>query len=307
MQNGDTPWSVLKRELDSRGISYRYTWSGKFNSVYVESIDGDGEFDHGAGSGWMYNVNGRFLDVGASQYELKENDKVQWRYTTNLGSDLGETSPTTNPQGEDKGGAIETPQVPTTPEKSEKIDLRNLYSDVGDIADWAISAVGEATEMRLVEGRGGAFYPKASMTRAEFTTILVGIIGLKADNGMEQKFSDFSDVTRSDWFYPHVNAAYQAGIIKGFPDGFHPNDKITREEMAVMVVRALSLQIKDQDTGLKDIPQVSAWAANEVRTVAALGMMSGWNNRFHPSGEVTREMATVVAMRAYYYMKGDSR
>ncbi|MBJ6361096.1 hypothetical protein ACFOQM_07280 [Paenibacillus sp. GCM10012307] len=51
--------------------------------------------------------------------------------------------------------------------------------------------------------------------------------------------------------------------------------------MAVMVVRALSLQATDQDTGLKDMPQVSDWAANEVRTIAALGMMSGWNNRFH--------------------------
>lgn len=55
---GESVWSVLKRVLDDKNIDYEYTFTPKYNSVYVESIDGDGEFDHGSGSGWMYSVNG---------------------------------------------------------------------------------------------------------------------------------------------------------------------------------------------------------------------------------------------------------
>ncbi len=71
-------------------IRYDYKWYDKFESVYVQSIDGDGEFDHGPLSGWMYSVNGRYPDYGASQYDLKEGDVLRWRYTTDLGEDLGQ-------------------------------------------------------------------------------------------------------------------------------------------------------------------------------------------------------------------------
>lgn len=87
---GESVWDVLQREMDKRGITYTYVWYPKYNSVYVEWIDGDGEFDHGSGSGWMYNVNGWYPNYGASLYTLKNGDVVQWRYTTNLGVDLGE-------------------------------------------------------------------------------------------------------------------------------------------------------------------------------------------------------------------------
>lgn len=90
LQSGDTAWSLLKRALDSRGISYEYEWSEKYDSVYVQSIAGDGEFDHGSGSGWMYNVNGDYPNFGASKYTLQDGDSLQWRYTTNLGEDLGQ-------------------------------------------------------------------------------------------------------------------------------------------------------------------------------------------------------------------------
>ncbi len=89
LQPGDTAWTVLKRELDKRGISCRYELNTQYDSVYVQSIDGEGEFDHGKGSGWMYSVNGVYPGYGASKYTLKDGDIVKWRYTTNLGTDLG--------------------------------------------------------------------------------------------------------------------------------------------------------------------------------------------------------------------------
>jgi len=38
----------------------------------------------------MYSVNGEYPNYGASSYNLKDGDKVEWRYTCNLGSDVGD-------------------------------------------------------------------------------------------------------------------------------------------------------------------------------------------------------------------------
>ncbi|GAF08828.1 DUF4430 domain-containing protein [Paenibacillus pini] len=92
LRSGDTVWTLLRRVLDSKGISY--SWNNKSGTPYLESIAGDGEFDHGSGSGWMYSVNGSYPGYGASQYVLTNGDEVQWRYTANLGSDLGAKVPT---------------------------------------------------------------------------------------------------------------------------------------------------------------------------------------------------------------------
>ncbi|WP_343343760.1 Ig-like domain-containing protein [Terrisporobacter petrolearius] len=87
MYEGDTAWDVLKRESEARGIELKYTHHEAYNSVYVSSIAGDGEFDHGQGSGWKYEVNGIFPDVGLSAYKLKVNDTVRLRYCITVGSE----------------------------------------------------------------------------------------------------------------------------------------------------------------------------------------------------------------------------
>ena len=56
---------------------------------YVEGINQLYEFDCGKNSGWMYSVNGEFPNYGASSYKPKDGDKIEWKYTCNLGSDVG--------------------------------------------------------------------------------------------------------------------------------------------------------------------------------------------------------------------------
>ena len=58
-----------------------------YDSAYIIGINNLYEFDVGELSGWMYNVNGWFPNYGASRYQLKEGDVVEWLY--NLGIDVG--------------------------------------------------------------------------------------------------------------------------------------------------------------------------------------------------------------------------
>jgi prenyltransferase beta subunit len=483
LQSGDTVWTVLKRVLDSKNIDMRYSWNEEYNSVYVESIAGDGEFDHGQYSGWMYNVNGIYPNYGASLYELEDGDVVQWRYTKNLGEDLGapipelptedlsaelainpnESNPvvqvpndaqknyfiklskehnntdnitvqipTTNlklqlqladvadgiphvtavkgnitaaiakgtkllsgPQtiellsapsitiselenliksalagsaaslknvnyafvlGNDKEPVkFDTPvtislkdaagQVPGYYEKNtfteikvydteeqgaletkdnekkiyafvngndlviksntgaafvaytkQAIDIAKLYSDSSSISAWAYQAITDATGKGFVQGSNGKFNPKSTITRAEFTKLLVSVLGLKTD--IDNAIA-FTDVAKDDWFYPYVNAAYKAGFVSGYDNKFDPSKSITREQMAATIVRALGLQAATPVTPIKDLSSVSNWANKDVQTIVALELMLGYGNQFQPKADVTREMAAVVAMRAY--------
>ncbi len=52
------------------------------HGVYVSSINGLAEKEHGASSGWMYAVNGKLPNMACSAYRLSDGDVIQWRYVT---------------------------------------------------------------------------------------------------------------------------------------------------------------------------------------------------------------------------------
>lgn len=56
--------------------------------TYVAGISHLYEFDFGNLSGWMYRVNGVFPDVGCGEYQLSDDDRIEWLYTCDLGRDL---------------------------------------------------------------------------------------------------------------------------------------------------------------------------------------------------------------------------
>lgn len=76
------------------------------------------------------------------------------------------------------------------------------------------------------------------ITRGEFTAILVRDIPLDSSN-TEKDPPSFSDID-GHWSEKNIEALIDAGIIDpaDYPDGFHPDDPITRAEIIKMLVRA---------------------------------------------------------------------
>ncbi|CAM3228909.1 DUF4430 domain-containing protein [Filibacter tadaridae] len=87
LKEGDTAYTLLQRVVDNKSISISSIGSGP--TLYVQAIDGLGEFDGGPLSGWMYSVNGEFPQFSAGIYTLKEGDSLRWQYTRDLGKDVG--------------------------------------------------------------------------------------------------------------------------------------------------------------------------------------------------------------------------
>ncbi|NEU30991.1 DUF4430 domain-containing protein [bacterium LRH843] len=86
---GESVFDVLLREMKNNGIHLEFEMTPIYNSHYIEGINNLYEFDCGELSGWMYKVNGWFPNYGASRYELKDKDTIDWVFTCDLGRDIG--------------------------------------------------------------------------------------------------------------------------------------------------------------------------------------------------------------------------
>lgn len=87
---GETVYDVLYRVCKDTSIQMSAKYTPAYGSYYVEGINQLYEFDCGELSGWMYSVNGWYPNYGCSQYEVSDNDVIEWRYTCDLGRDVGD-------------------------------------------------------------------------------------------------------------------------------------------------------------------------------------------------------------------------
>ena len=86
---GESVFDVLQRVCKEKGIHMESSWTPIYNSAYIEGIHNLYEFDCGELSGWMYRVNGWYPNYGCSRYQLADGEVVEWRYTCDLGNDVG--------------------------------------------------------------------------------------------------------------------------------------------------------------------------------------------------------------------------
>ncbi|MHA6482780.1 glycoside hydrolase domain-containing protein [Paenibacillus sp. strain BS8-2] len=172
---------------------------------------------------------------------------------------------------------------------------------------WAHDAIQELAARQIVKGSSvTAFTPAGEITRAEFAAMLARALGLaESGSGM------FADVSSGAWFAGAVNAAAQAGLIEGQGVGnFAPHASITREEMAVMLKRAMEWQSKQalqssMSHSYSDDAQISPWAQEATQALAERGIMVGrGNNQFAPKAFVNRAEA---AQAMYNYLKNVER
>ncbi|MDQ6423064.1 M4 family metallopeptidase [Paenibacillus sp. LHD-117] len=160
----------------------------------------------------------------------------------------------------------------------------------------------------LIKGTSATtFSPERSITRAEFAALLTRALGLDAKTGV----SKFNDVKETLWFAPSVNAAVRAGIINGKSSTiFDPNATIKREEMAVMVSRAIAFAGKkinlagSKENSFADGEQISGWAKKAILQGIEAGLYeSGQSENFRPQENATRAEAAVILKNMLDYLQ----
>ncbi len=89
IRSGDTVFDVLQRVCRRNSIHMEYNSNPVYQTAYIEGIGNLYEFDCGDNSGWMYCVNGVYPGFGCSDYTVGDGDVIEWKYTCNLGYDIG--------------------------------------------------------------------------------------------------------------------------------------------------------------------------------------------------------------------------
>lgn len=179
------------------------------------------------------------------------------------------------------------------------LEYDKTFADVSSTS-WASGVIKSMAAKHIIEGISGTeFQPQGEVTRAQFAAMITRALGLKAASP-----SAFADVDPGLWYAEAVAAVNEAGIVFGrSKEAFAPNERITREEMAVMIVRAYEHLKGSKSSGesaassFSDYSRIQDWAKQAAVAAEQAGLITGrGNQQFAPQATMTRaESAQVLA------------
>ncbi|AEI39158.1 S8 family serine peptidase [Paenibacillus mucilaginosus] len=170
---------------------------------------------------------------------------------------------------------------------------------------WAREAVERMASKGVADGMTDTeFAPDAEVTRAQFTALLARTLQLPQSAGE----LPFGDVPEDAWYRQALVNALAAGLISGVSDTqFAPDELITREQMALMLVNAGNyaagpgngaVLASAEPVSFRDGGRISAWAAEAVKKAAGLGLLKGMpDGTFGPANPASRGQAVTVLCR----------
>ncbi len=268
------------------------------------------------GSGTSYNP-GDTITMGTSDitlYAIWEDIPITPTHTViyDLNGGSG-TAPTQDPVSEGATFTVASAQGLTAP-KGKQFKEWNTRSngkgssyDPGDTitmgtSDITLYAIWEDKPEKTTSGGGGT---KFTFTNPNITGGGTGIPVIPApviDAEAITIVKRFNDVG-THWSTGYVAALVKKEIFKGYEDGtFKPDQSITREEIAVAMVRALNLESKLEQAGqpqFADNAAIADWSKKSVALLTQMGILKGYDDgEFKPKKFITRQEFSAILARS---------
>ncbi|NLK52417.1 MAG: S-layer homology domain-containing protein, partial [Syntrophomonadaceae bacterium] len=192
--------------------------------------------------------------------------------------------------------------TPTAPEPDEAAEATieveeegsKLFSDLD--GHWAAANINKLVVKGVITGYpDGQFKPENHITRAEFATVVIKAYQLQTPSG--KVFND----TANHWARDYIATAAGAGLVNGYnATEFGPDDLITREQMAVMIVKVKQLKGTAFRITFTDAADIAAWAQESVATAIENNLITGYpDNTFRPKGQATRAEAVTLVVKSF--------
>ena len=217
----------------------------------------------------------------------------------NRGGSSNTSGGNSSPGGRTAGSTVYTAPEPNAEKGTDSNNKTNAsFSDM-DAYLWAKDSVESLASAGIINGIGnGEYAPARNVTREEFVKMLT--LGMKLTGA--QADADFSDVPKDSWFYSAIAAAVRAKIVNGSGGRFGTGEYITRQDMAVMLSRALSLSGAVLNKGdvvvYGDSDGISDYAYGAVSDMTRFGILGGTGqNMFSPNKPLSRAEAAVALHR----------
>ncbi|MBE3569064.1 MAG: S-layer homology domain-containing protein [Bacillales bacterium] len=177
-----------------------------------------------------------------------------------------------------------------------------------------ISGITLEKEMReliakgIISGYGkGVYKPGQKVTRGEFAKFIASALNLDMTNTSNV----FKDVSPNSALAPGINAAAKVNIVKGKTGGnFGPDEFVTRQEMAVMIKRAiqyLNVPLETGPTKFTDISNLKDEFKTAIVEIAQANIIHGYQIngqlKFQPNNEATRAEAAAFISRMLAFVE----
>ncbi|QNK58737.1 S-layer homology domain-containing protein [Paenibacillus sp. PAMC21692] len=198
-----------------------------------------------------------------------------------------------------RGGTMEDGKLAAFVDHFSKYAVLEYDKQFTDVPSrhWAASVIRELAAKHLVEGVSkDAFQPERKVNRAEFTAMLVRLLGIEG-----KATNSFTDVSSSAWYANDVAIAAEHGIVNGVGGSkFAPEALISRQEMAAMIVRSYEVATgKKPSEGaaseFADIAATPEWAQSAINTAHSLGLVNGKSaTSFEPLQNGTRAESAML-------------
>lgn len=173
--------------------------------------------------------------------------------------------------------------------------IKISFIDIPD-GHWAEKYIVNLAQKGIINGKAeNIFAPNDSITRAEFVAILAR---MSNEDLSKYTLSKFGDVNNNDWFSNSITWASENGIAMGYNGKFDPQEKVDRQDMAVMLIRYMEniekgeLTKENGKTVFNDDGEISEYAKSAVYSMAEGGVISGKTDGiFDPTAPATRAEA----------------
>lgn len=168
---------------------------------------------------------------------------------------------------------------------------------------WASESVDFLAEYGIINGvTKDTFEPGRNISRADFVILLMRTFKFSSDTT-----GNFSDVATSDYFAKEVATAKAIGLVTGSgANKFNPKAPITREDMMVMLNRALKLAgLVNVDanqqvlSNYNDTATISDYATSSVANLVSNNLIAGSDGNIKPSANTTRAEVSVIIHRMF--------
>ncbi len=184
------------------------------------------------------------------------------------------------------------------------------FPDIG-AGHWAFAEVEACYDAGIVRGYDdGLYHPELVVKRDQMAVYISGALAGGSDNVPEFTGTpSFSDVPEDHWALHYIEYAVEQKVVEGYGDGtYHPDEEVTRDQMAVYVAR--SLVAPTGEAALEDyvpadprnFPDVLSnfWAYAHIEYCFENGVVQGCpDGNYHPLNVVTRDQMAVYVARAF--------
>lgn len=185
----------------------------------------------------------------------------------------------------------------TADKNNDKVTMK--FDDL-DTVSWAYEAISTLADEGIISGKSETkFAPRDNIKREEFVKLVIGVM-----NEQPGGSDVFSDISENDWFRTYANKANELGIVSGIGEGiFGKGSNITRQDMAVMLYRAISykgIKLEKGTLDFMDNDNIADYAKEAVAAFAQAGIINGvGDGSFNPTGYATRAEAAKMIFGVY--------